>query len=124
MTTIDSPPAIAQVPDRPPLRVVMFVYNDVSRDSRVLREAASLADAGMRVLVVGRPKSPDEREITRFARGLKCDGLGEYGDLTPGAFSQPGAASRPSCWSRYASASPPIPSPVRKSQSRRETVFD
>ena len=29
-----------------PLRVVMFVYNDVSRDSRVLREAKSLADAG------------------------------------------------------------------------------
>jgi glycosyltransferase involved in cell wall biosynthesis len=46
----------------------MFVYNDVSRDSRVLREARSLADAGHQVVVVGRPKSPDEREITRQAR--------------------------------------------------------
>jgi glycosyltransferase involved in cell wall biosynthesis len=43
----------------------MFVYNDVSRDSRVLREAASLADAGHRVTVIGRPRSADERAITR-----------------------------------------------------------
>jgi glycosyltransferase involved in cell wall biosynthesis len=50
------------------LSVVMFVYNDVSRDSRVLREAKSLADAGHQVLVVGRPRSPDERQITRHAR--------------------------------------------------------
>lgn len=50
------------------LRVVMFVYNDVSRDSRVLREAGSLADAGHQVLVIGRPKSPDERQITRQSR--------------------------------------------------------
>lgn len=50
------------------LRVVMFVYNDVSRDSRVLREAASLAAAGYTVTVVGRPMSPDERDITRLER--------------------------------------------------------
>jgi glycosyltransferase involved in cell wall biosynthesis len=50
------------------LRVVMFVYNDVSRDSRVLREARSLADAGHDVLVIGRPRSADERQITRTSR--------------------------------------------------------
>jgi glycosyltransferase involved in cell wall biosynthesis len=50
------------------LRVVMFVYNDVSRDSRVLREAKSLADAGHQVTVIGRPRSPDEREIGRLTR--------------------------------------------------------
>jgi glycosyltransferase involved in cell wall biosynthesis len=43
----------------------MFVYNDGSRDSRVLREAASLAAAGHAVTVIGRPRSADEREITR-----------------------------------------------------------
>ena len=46
----------------------MFVYNDVSRDSRVLREARSLAEAGHRVTVIGRPRSADEREITRSER--------------------------------------------------------
>jgi glycosyltransferase involved in cell wall biosynthesis len=61
------------VTDSPPrpagqLRVVMFVYNDVSRDSRVLREARSLAEAGHRVTVIGRPRSADEREITRLGR--------------------------------------------------------
>jgi len=50
------------------LRIVMFVYNDVSRDSRVLREAKSLADAGHRVTVIGRPRSADEREITNLSR--------------------------------------------------------
>jgi len=49
------------------LRVVMFVYNDVSRDSRVLREAATLVAAGHRVTIVGR-HGPDEREITRQER--------------------------------------------------------
>ena len=35
------------------LRVVMVVANDVTRDSRVLREAAALAEAGHRVTVLG-----------------------------------------------------------------------
>ena len=48
------------------LRVVMFVYNDVTRDSRVLREAASLVAAGHRVTIMGR-HGPDERAITRQA---------------------------------------------------------
>ena len=34
------------------MRVVMYVQNDVTRDSRVLREAASLAAAGHRVTIV------------------------------------------------------------------------
>jgi glycosyltransferase involved in cell wall biosynthesis len=58
--TAEAPPA--------PFRVVMFVYNDVTRDSRVLREAKSLADAGLRVTVIGRPGSADERAITRQER--------------------------------------------------------
>lgn len=55
-------------PTARPLRVVMFVYNDVSRDSRVLREAASLAAAGHDVTVIGRPGSADERQVTRRQR--------------------------------------------------------
>ena len=51
-----------------PLRVVMFVYNDVSRDSRVLREAKSLVDAGHQVTVIGRPHSTEERSVTRQER--------------------------------------------------------
>ena len=39
-------------------RVVMFVYNDVTRDSRVLKEAGSLAAAGHEVRVVGRWSGP------------------------------------------------------------------
>ena len=49
------------------LRVVMFVYNDVTRDSRVLREAATLVAAGHHVTIIGR-HGPDEREITRHER--------------------------------------------------------
>ena len=41
-------------PDRrSQLRVVMVVANDVTRDSRVLREASALTDAGHRVTVIG-----------------------------------------------------------------------
>lgn len=40
--------------DRRTLRVVMFVLNDVRRDSRVLREARTLVDAGHSVTVMGR----------------------------------------------------------------------
>jgi glycosyltransferase involved in cell wall biosynthesis len=52
----------ATVDSRRSLRVVMFVYNNVSRDSRVLREAAALAEAGHRVTIVGRPLDPDDVE--------------------------------------------------------------
>src|SRR5436190_15749610 len=61
-----------------------------------------------------------KREMTFLARGLKCGCLGENGDATPGTFSQPDAASSPSWLSRYASARPPIPSPVRNRNSLRE----
>jgi len=37
-------------------RVVMFVYNDCTRDARVLREAAALAAAGHRVTIMARPR--------------------------------------------------------------------
>ncbi len=36
----------------------MFVYNDVRTDARVLREARSLAAAGHRVTIMGRPREP------------------------------------------------------------------
>ncbi|MDO8483806.1 MAG: glycosyltransferase [Candidatus Limnocylindrales bacterium] len=50
-------------PGSRPLRVVMFVYNDVSRDSRVLREAASLVAAGHTVTIMGRPSDPEDLEV-------------------------------------------------------------
>ncbi len=58
--------SVASAPGRA-LRVVMFVYNDVTRDSRVLREAATLVAAGHRVTIMGR-HGPDEREITHQQR--------------------------------------------------------
>ena len=61
-TAAPAEPAVAANPRRP-LRVVMFVYNDVTRDSRVLREAAALAAAGHDVTIVGRPRDPDDLEI-------------------------------------------------------------
>jgi glycosyltransferase involved in cell wall biosynthesis len=39
----------------PAMRIVMFVYGDVSHDSRVLREAGTLAAAGHAVTVIARP---------------------------------------------------------------------
>jgi glycosyltransferase involved in cell wall biosynthesis len=68
MTAVDRPREIVETGrTRRPLRVVMFVYNDVTRDSRVLREAATLVAAGHRVTIMGR-HGPDEREITRHER--------------------------------------------------------
>ncbi len=40
------------------MRIVMFVYNDVRRDARVLREARALSEAGHDVTVIGRPADP------------------------------------------------------------------
>ncbi len=39
-------------------RIVMYVYNDMRSDSRVLREARSLAEAGHTVTVMARPTDP------------------------------------------------------------------
>jgi len=68
MTSTDrAEPASTADGARRSLRVVMFVYNDVTRDSRVLREAATLVEAGHRVTIMGR-HGPDERAITRQQR--------------------------------------------------------
>jgi glycosyltransferase involved in cell wall biosynthesis len=50
------------------MRIVMFVYNDVSRDARVLREASSLAAAGHEVTVMGRPRDLAARGSDRESR--------------------------------------------------------
>jgi glycosyltransferase involved in cell wall biosynthesis len=62
--SVDVPTSTKASPAGRALRVVMFVYNDVTRDSRVLREAATLVAAGHRVTIIGR-HGPDEREVTR-----------------------------------------------------------
>jgi len=49
------------------MRVTMYVLNDVTRDSRVLREAASLAAAGHEVTVIGTTR-PDEASGGRETR--------------------------------------------------------
>ena len=49
------------------MRVTMYVLNDVTRDSRVLREAASLAAAGHEVTVIGTTR-PDEASGGRESR--------------------------------------------------------
>ena len=36
------------------MRILMLVTSDVAHDSRVRREASTLADAGHRVLIIGR----------------------------------------------------------------------
>lgn len=41
------------------MRVVMYVLNDVTRDSRVLREAGTLAAAGHEVTIMATPLAPD-----------------------------------------------------------------
>ena len=50
------------------MRVVMYVLNDVTRDSRVLREAGTLAAAGHRVTIIGTARSPDEPDGSREER--------------------------------------------------------
>ena len=49
------------------MKVTMYVLNDVTRDSRVLREAASLAAAGHEVTVIGTTR-PDEATGSREVR--------------------------------------------------------
>jgi glycosyltransferase involved in cell wall biosynthesis len=50
------------------VRVVMYVLNDVTHDSRVLREAATLGAAGHAVTVVGTTRAPDEPAGSRELR--------------------------------------------------------
>jgi glycosyltransferase involved in cell wall biosynthesis len=47
-------------------RVVMFLYSDIRRDARVLREAGTLAVAGYAVTVMARPADPGSRESDRW----------------------------------------------------------
>ena len=49
------------------MRVVAWVINDVTRDSRVLREAATLAAAGHDVTVMGVTRTPEEAPGSREA---------------------------------------------------------
>ena len=46
----------------------MYVLNDVTRDSRVLREAGTLAAAGHRVTIMATTRSPDEPDGSREER--------------------------------------------------------
>ena len=63
LPSIDPEPERLTSGNRSALRVVMVVANDVTRDSRVLREAAVLAERGHRVTVLGmkttRTTAPD-----------------------------------------------------------------
>ena len=46
------------------MRVVMFVYNDMTMDVRVQREAATLAAAGHQVTVMARPRVTGVTQMT------------------------------------------------------------
>ena len=50
------------------MRVVAWVINDVTRDSRVLREAATLASAGHDVTIMAVVRTPDELPGSREAQ--------------------------------------------------------
>jgi glycosyltransferase involved in cell wall biosynthesis len=63
-------------------RVVMFVLNDVRADTRVLREAASLAAAGHAVTVIGRPTDLTSAAVERETR----DGVEIVRVPVPGTF--------------------------------------
>jgi glycosyltransferase involved in cell wall biosynthesis len=67
-------------------RVVMFVYNDVRTDARVLREAATLAATGRRVTIVGRPTDP---AATAVDREVRPDGVEILRVPLPSAWRRP-----------------------------------
>jgi glycosyltransferase involved in cell wall biosynthesis len=60
----------------------MFVFNDVTKDARVLREATTLAEAGYDVTIVGRPSDLTETRTTEERR----DGLRIVRVPVPGAW--------------------------------------
>jgi glycosyltransferase involved in cell wall biosynthesis len=66
----------------PDMRVAMFVYNDCRSDARVLREAATLRDAGHRVTIIGRPTDPQAVEGDSEER----DGIAIVRIPVPGAW--------------------------------------
>jgi glycosyltransferase involved in cell wall biosynthesis len=67
------------------LRIVMFVYGDVTHDSRVLREAGSLADAGHRVTVIARTADV----LARTGDAERRDGFEIRTIAVPGAWRRP-----------------------------------
>ncbi len=78
-------------------RVVMFVTNDVRWDVRVQREAATLAAAGYRVTVIGRPTDPlatiAERECWQGVEILRVPIPGQFRRRMLGADGGRAAAS-------------------------------
>jgi len=81
------------------VRVVMYVQNDATHDSRVLREAATLAAAGHTVTVMATTRTPDEPDGSREER----DGFSIFRVAIPAgdrrgieAFRAPWRAIRPS----------------------------
>ena len=103
------------------LRVVMFVYNDVSRDSRVLREAKSLADAGHQVLVIGRPRSPDERADHAPGAGRLRD-RARPDARTSGAPGGTGSGSRGTCAASSSAGSSTTSAADRPAGSARSPI--
>ncbi len=69
----------------PVLRIVMFVFGDVSHDSRVLREAGSLAAAGHSVTVIARPADP----LARAGRREQRAGFEIVEVAVPGGWRRP-----------------------------------
>lgn len=65
---LPAPPAPEAAP-----RIVMFLYTDPSNDSRVLREAATLAAQGYRVTLVARTRPGDPDAVVRTTiAGVAC----------------------------------------------------
>lgn len=60
-----TPPAPTGAPDRGAPRIVMFLNADPSNDSRVLREARALADAGYALTLVARTRPDDPDAVVR-----------------------------------------------------------
>jgi len=75
---------IAQLLSRA-VRVSMFVYGDVLHDSRVLREAGTLASAGFQVTVVARPSDT----TSSIGRTTRRDGFDVLEVPIPGGWRRP-----------------------------------
>ena len=66
-------------------RIVMFVFNDMTMDSRVRREAASLAAAGHQVTVMARPR----QVVARIGDRESLDGFEIVRVPVPGGWRRP-----------------------------------
>ena len=72
-------------PSTPAVRVSMFVYGDVTHDSRVLREAETLASGGFAVTVVARPSDT----ASTIGRTTRRDGFDVLEVPIPGGWRRP-----------------------------------